>query len=665
MSQPTGTRNEFVRQRAYIGLDQASEQTLRKVKPIILEALPDILRRFYERTAAEPVLAAKFTTPERMSFAREAQTRHWSRLFDGKFDEDLHDSALRVGTAHHKIDLSPRWYLSGYAFVLGEVLATLAEQQKGLLNTPTSRAELAQSLRSVSRAILLDMDMAMGAYWDTLAERRDQAVGSMIARIDQQVMDTVESVGDLTRELVSSAETVATVTRSVSQNTGGASGAANEALTSAQTVAAAAEELHASINEIGSQVTRSADAAHEAATRMDEARSVVNRLGQAAEEIGRVVEIIGSIAAQTNMLALNATIEAARAGDAGRGFAVVAGEVKSLANQSASSANEINARVSTIQQVTTDTVNLIDRVSEAIQRMEEVANGIAAAVDEQTAATSEIARNVAVTASRAEEVDHLMVSVSGSVNQADSAASAVRANARRMNEAMGTMRQLLGKAVRSSAAIADGKGEHRHACLIDLELRPRGSAVRKAVLYDVGAGGALMFDIAGTAVGTMLDLHLHEMTGAIQAKVVQGSGDLYQLSFANDQISADKAKSLSSSSIGRLVQVTTEDHVAFVDRLRQAASKAITIQPDDLSTHHSCRLGRWYDSVTDDEMLALDAFRNLMEPHRAVHGAGRALLKSLAEGDSTGAATHMAEAEGASRRVIELLAQLGSEYRKL
>ena len=257
---------------------------------------------------------------------------------------------------------------------------------------------------------------------------------------------------------------------------------------SAQTVASAAEELHASIAEIAGQVGRSSQAARQAASRMNDTRAVVDRLGVAAEEIGRVVEIIGDIAAQTNLLALNATIEAARAGEAGKGFAVVANEVKNLASQSARSAEDITSRVGTIQKVTRDTVGMIDEVSRVISEMDQVASGISAAVEEQTAATSEIARNVNVTADRANEVNHLMASVADSVHRADEASHAVNQSAGRMEESMTSMRKLLVKAVRTSSKIADRRTRRRRAAMIDAEVHVAGR-VEKVVLHDLSEDG--------------------------------------------------------------------------------------------------------------------------------------------------------------------------------
>ena len=139
------------------------------------------------------------------------------------------------------------------------------------MNTAGMRRDLGDALSAVSRAVLLDMEVAMSTYWDVLSAEREDAVNFMIERIDHQVMDTIESVSNLTGDLVTSAHTMTGVTQSVGTDTDAASGAANDALMSAQTVASAAEELHASIAEIAGQVGRSSQAARQAASRMNDA----------------------------------------------------------------------------------------------------------------------------------------------------------------------------------------------------------------------------------------------------------------------------------------------------------------------------------------------------------------------------------------------------------
>ncbi|MDX1736719.1 MAG: methyl-accepting chemotaxis protein, partial [Alphaproteobacteria bacterium] len=167
----------------------------------------------------------------------------------------------------------------------------------------------------------------------------------------------------------------------------------DQASNNVNTVAAAAEQLAASVHEISAQVQHSASIAGRAVEQADEGNTLVRGLEESAGRIGEVVTLINDIAEQTNLLALNATIEAARAGDAGKGFAVVANEVKSLANQTASATGEISAQVNQIQGDTKATVVAIGGISKIIEEMSDIITSISAAVEEQGASTQEIARN--------------------------------------------------------------------------------------------------------------------------------------------------------------------------------------------------------------------------------------------------------------------------------
>jgi methyl-accepting chemotaxis protein len=661
MASAENNRVDLDRQIAYSGMDADSSALLQMVRPTILTVLPGILDRFYERTMAAPELAEKFGSADAVRCAKAAQAKHWAVLFDGNFDANYQESARRIGFTHHRIGLTPQWYVSGYAFVLGELLAAVAMAQSSFLSTAGSRRTLGETLSAVSRAVLLDMEVVMSTYWDALTAEREEAVNIMIERIDHQVMDTIESVSNLTGDLVTSAHTMTGVTVSVGHDTEAASGAANEALVSAQTVASAAEQLHASIAEISGQVGRSSHAAREAAGRMSEARAVVDRLGQAAEEIGRVVEIIGEIAAQTNLLALNATIEAARAGEAGKGFAVVAGEVKNLASQSARSAEDITSRVATIQKVTRDTVGMIDEVSRAIAEMDQVAAGISAAVEEQTAATSEIARNVNVTAARAGDVNQLMESVAGSVGRADEASHAVNESAGRMEESMTSMRKLLVKAVRTSSRIADRRTKRRHAAMIDAEVHIAGR-VEQVILHDLSEDGTMVACDANCAPDTLVTLAIPAEGIRLDAVTVACTNGYHHLRFTKDLLPETKVEAMSKASIGRLIETTKNDHRVFVNRIAEAMDGKIKLLPADLSTHHTCRLGRWYDNVSDETMSSLTAFGDLLAPHRDVHRKGRDVLVSLTEGREAEASARMADLERLSHQVIGLLDRLGAEF---
>jgi methyl-accepting chemotaxis protein len=201
--------------------------------------------------------------------------------------------------------------------------------------------------------------------------------------------------------------------------------AAEETSVNVQTVSSGTEELSSSIAEIGRQVITSAQIARKAVDEAGATDATMQGLADNASRISVVVDLIQVIASQTNLLALNATIEAARAGEAGRGFAVVASEVKSLANQTAKATDEIRAQIASMQQVTTSAVGAIRNIGETIGEINEVTTAIAAAVEEQGAATREIARNIQHAAGGTSEVSSNIVGVSTASAEAGSAASEV------------------------------------------------------------------------------------------------------------------------------------------------------------------------------------------------------------------------------------------------
>jgi methyl-accepting chemotaxis protein len=152
---------------------------------------------------------------------------------------------------------------------------------------------------------------------------------------------------------------------------------------------------------------------------------VVQALAEGAQKIGEIVDLIRNIAGQTNLLALNATIEAARAGDAGKGFAVVASEVKSLANQTAKATEDIAGQIAQIQRVTKEAVDSIGGIGNTIGEITNIATSIAAAVEEQGAATQEIARNVQQAATGTQDVSANIIGLSNGANETEAAASHV------------------------------------------------------------------------------------------------------------------------------------------------------------------------------------------------------------------------------------------------
>jgi methyl-accepting chemotaxis protein len=185
-----------------------------------------------------------------------------------------------------------------------------------------------------------------------------------------------------------------------------------------ETVAAAAEELLASIREISRQVNRSSQVTRVAVQDAEKTNTIVDTLNSATGRIDEVVKLINDIAGQTNLLALNATIEAARAGDAGKGFAVVASEVKALATQTAKATEEISRQVQAIRGTSTEAVAAIQGIAEVVQRIDTIAAEAARAIEQQGAATREIAQGIAAAAEGTTAVAGAVAKVQGGMEAA-------------------------------------------------------------------------------------------------------------------------------------------------------------------------------------------------------------------------------------------------------
>jgi len=171
---------------------------------------------------------------------------------------------------------------------------------------------------------------------------------------------------------------------------GAVSSAAEQIASNVQTVVSGSEEMSASIKEISTN----AHVAGNGVKIAREATEKVTKLSESSQEIGQVIKVITSIAEQTHLLALNATIEAARAGEAGKGFAVVANEVKELAKETAKATEDISQKIEAIQADTKGAIDGITEVSKIIAQINDIQNSIASAVEEQTATTNEISRNI-------------------------------------------------------------------------------------------------------------------------------------------------------------------------------------------------------------------------------------------------------------------------------
>jgi methyl-accepting chemotaxis protein len=258
---------------------------------------------------------------------------------------------------------------------IGEMAGAVEVFRSNMTETERLRAEQAEA--DTRRRAQRKADMKR------LADDFEGAVGEII-----------ETVSSAATELEASSNTLTHAAERSNGLATSVASASEEASANVQSVSSASEEMTSSISEISRQVQESARVADVAVEQAQRTDARVGELTKAAARIGDVVDLINTIAGQTNLLALNATIEAARAGEAGRGFAVVASEVKALAEQTAKATGEIGQHIGAIQTATQDSVSAIKEIGDTIARMSEISSTIAAAVEEQGAATQEISRNI-------------------------------------------------------------------------------------------------------------------------------------------------------------------------------------------------------------------------------------------------------------------------------
>jgi methyl-accepting chemotaxis protein len=287
-------------------------------------------------------------------------------------------------------------------------------------------AAMADSLQIFRESMIEARALSADQDTDRIAKaERASRMEARIVEFEATVRTALDSLQKSASSMQDTAQSMSATADQSSALVNAVASAAEETSVNVQTVSSGTEELSSSISEIGRQVITSAEIARKAVEEAGATDATMQGLAENASRISVVVDLIQVIASQTNLLALNATIEAARAGESGRGFAVVASEVKSLANQTAKATDEIRSQIASMQQVTTSAVGAIQNIGQTIGEINEVTAAIAAAVEQQGAATREIARNIQHAAGGTSEVSSNIVGVSTASAEAGSAASEV------------------------------------------------------------------------------------------------------------------------------------------------------------------------------------------------------------------------------------------------
>lgn len=337
----------------------------------------------------------------------------------------------------------------GVTAPLGRLVRTLERMGHGEIDSEIREAARGDEIGAVGRAVegIKRMVAEKAAEQAEIRRRADAEAAAERRRARAELADNFEramggivgAVSNSATELQKAAQGMTDTASIAAMQAATVAAAAEEAAGNVQTVATAAEELGTSVQEIGRQITGSADLTRTAAREAGQTAQLVKALNQTSVKIGEMVGLIANIASQTNLLALNATIEAARAGEAGRGFAVVATEVKELASQTAKVTDEITGQIGAIRAVTENAVAAIEGITNRIGEIDGLTAGIAAAVEEQGAATQEIVRHVAQAASGTGEVTSNIVGVAEASEKTGAAAAQVLGAAAALSDQSGRL----------------------------------------------------------------------------------------------------------------------------------------------------------------------------------------------------------------------------------
>jgi methyl-accepting chemotaxis protein len=357
-----------------------------------------------------------------------------------------------------------------------------------------------------------------------LTNALDEEVRSAIHLVQQQADGMHEAALKMTES----------VGRTESRSDAAAS-ASRDAAHGVDAVAAAAEQMAASIGEISRQMTASTETAHRAVRQAETTNQRIQGLAKAADQIGEVVNMISDIAKQTNLLALNASIEAARAGDAGKGFAVVANEVKTLANQTANATEDIAKQIGGMQAATREAVTAIEDIARVIGEINEITQTVSVAVEQQTGATQEISQNAQQASHSTQESSDNIGQVLESSSVTGEHARSVQQSAEDVRARVRQMQDALEKLMRGGSD-DDRRDGALHTVNVAVTLNLGGGASQSCLLQDLARSGVgtvdRALDVERGHAFTMDVPELGSMTGSVVAKTGTGTHVRFELNEA-------------------------------------------------------------------------------------------------------------------------------------
>jgi methyl-accepting chemotaxis protein len=412
---------------------------------------------------------AAATNEIRSHFERVVQMNN--NIASGDYRADL-DALKKRGKRSENDTLTPAYVGMMEAIeAMARDTETLCKASlEGKLSTRADATKHKGEYRKIVEGVNATLDAVVGPLKDVAATLDQLAGGDLTAQLTGeytgdfkklsdavntlalQVRSAIQQIGNNTKALVSAAEEL----NKVSQQMGASaeetaaqsnvvSAASGQVTNNVATVATAADEMGASIKEIAKNTAEATQVATTAVKTAETTNVTIGKLGQSSAEIGQVIKVITSIAQQTNLLALNATIEAARAGEAGKGFAVVANEVKELAKETAKATEDISRKIEAIQNDTKGAVEAIGQIGTVIGQINDIQTTIASAVEEQSATTNEISRNLAEAAKGTTDISHNIAGVAEAAQSTTAGASETQKSAQALERMAAELQGLVGQ----------------------------------------------------------------------------------------------------------------------------------------------------------------------------------------------------------------------------
>ena len=366
-------------------------------------------------------------------------------------------------------------------------------------------------------------------------ERRQAAIEQYTQDFGGSISGVMGALGRSTEAMRSASEAMSEAARAVNveaQETAAGTEKSSHDLT---VVAAAVEELSATVNEISRHVAASGGVARQAVERAEASHGTMQRLAEATGRIDEVVHLIADIARQTNLLALNATIEAARAGESGKGFAVVAGEVKVLAAQTAKATAEISSQIRMVHVAASSAVTAMNEVGEIVRRIDEVSTAIAASVEEQSVATREIAASVQDVSQATRQAAQAMARVVEVGQSAHGVSRDVLAGATEITRESAHLRLEVDQFL--TAIRSDNNDRRRferipgRGMIVTFRAEGRSADV---TLQNLSHGGASLACDWKLETGTPFEITFHKPEGKVVGRVVRSTENALGLVFGGD-----------------------------------------------------------------------------------------------------------------------------------